>query len=238
MSDKIDTVVVVSGGLDSAVALGLYHSIGRQVLAVSVNYGQRHARELGAAVDLANFYSVRHEILAVPGLAVALPGCALTDPNTPVPEGHYAAPSMASTVVPGRNAILTTLAASVAIAHQAKEIVLGVHAGDHPVYPDCRPVFVSAVDRVVACSVDDPAPPQVVAPFMRWSKTEIVSLGYRLGVPFARTWSCYQGGDRHCGRCGTCVERAEAFREAVIPDPTVYETTPTATGPEKDGYLR
>lgn len=236
MPNKIDTVVVVSGGLDSAVALGLYHSIGRRVLAVSVNYGQRHARELGAAVDLANFYSVKHEILAVPGLAVALPGCALTDPNTPVPEGHYADASMASTVVPGRNAILTTLAASVAIAHQARDIVLGVHAGDHPVYPDCRPEFVDAIDKVVARSTDQALIPRVVAPFVRWTKTEIVSLGYRLGVPFARTWSCYQGGDRHCGRCGTCVERAEAFREAVVPDPTAYDTAPVSPTLTKDGY--
>lgn len=218
-----DTVVVVSGGLDSAVALGLYHTIGRKIIAVSVDYGQRHKRELAAAAELTAHYDIPHKILAVPGLADALPGCALTDPRVPVPEGHYTDPSMAATVVPARNAILTSLAASVAIAHRARHIVLGIHAGDHPIYPDCRESFVDAIDRVVGQSVDQPADiPHVRAPFVTWTKEQIVRLGARLDVPMGMTWSCYRGGDTHCGLCGTCVERREAFSVAGVPDPTQY----------------
>lgn len=216
-------VVLASGGVDSTAALALCAARGAGLVPVTVDYGQRHRREIAAARQVADYYGADHIVVEAPGLAAVLAGSALTDPDVPVPEGHYAAPSMAATVVPNRNAILANLAVGVAVARKADQVVLGVHAGDHPIYPDCRPEFVDALNTCVRVATAGYHTPTVVAPFVHWTKAQVVALAARLGAPLDLTWSCYQGRDVHCGRCGTCVERREAFTDAGVTDPTVYE---------------
>lgn len=217
------TVVVLSGGIDSTVVAALAHARGDKVSAVTIDYGQRHRREIVAASLVARHYTMAHQLIDLRGLAGVLGGSALTDGAVEVPHGHYALPSMAATVVPNRNAILANVAAGVAVAVKADAIALGVHAGDHPIYPDCRPEFVDALARSVAAGNAGYHVPRVEAPLVHMTKTAVVRLGHQLGAPFELTWSCYEGGTMHCGRCGTCVERREAFDLARVPDPTTYE---------------
>lgn len=210
-------LVILSGGLDSTSALALTlagpdpHEDER-VEAISFDYGQRHRRELQAAEAVAGHYGIEHRVVELHGL---LHGSALLGQGE-VPEGHYAAESMAATVVQGRNLLF----ASVAIASSTgpgDTLVLGVHAGDHPVYPDCRPDFWHHLAEVATAYEVS-----IRTPFLHQSKAEVVGWGDQLRAPLDLTWSCYQGGARHCGRCGTCVERAEAFHLAGVPDPTSY----------------
>jgi 7-cyano-7-deazaguanine synthase len=157
-----------------------------------------------------------------------LSGSALTDEGVDVPYGHYAAENMAVTVVPNRNAIMLSIAYGVAVARSASLVACAVHAGDHYVYPDCRPEFIDAFDRMQRLAVEGFGDPNLslYAPFMRKTKAEIVELGTALGVPYEETWSCYEGGKFHCGLCGTCTERKEAFQLVGVPDPTEYREEP------------
>lgn len=224
------TIVVLSGGIDSTVVMALAKARGDEVTAVTIDYGQRHRREIDAAADVARHYFARHQVVNLAGLAAVLGGSALTDPTVDVPHGHYALPSMAATVVPNRNAILANVAVGVAVAVKADSIALGVHAGDHPVYPDCRPAFVDALAACVAAGNAGYHAPRVEAPFVHMTKAAVVALGIQLQAPLGRTWSCYEGGDVHCGRCGTCVERHEAFELAGVGDPTLYANVPERVG--------
>jgi 7-cyano-7-deazaguanine synthase len=148
----------------------------------------------------------------------------LTD-DIEVPHGHYAAPSMAITIVPNRNAIMLSVAYGAAVADEAEIVAIGVHAGDHFIYPDCRAPFIESYDAMQRLAVEGCGHPdlRLYAPFVEESKADIVRLGAGLGVPFELTWSCYEGGEIHCGQCGTCVERKEAFALANVPDPTEYK---------------
>jgi 7-cyano-7-deazaguanine synthase len=134
---------------------------------------------------------------------------------------------MAITVVPNRNAIMLSIAYGVAVAEGAEMVATGVHAGDHFVYPDCRPEFVEAFDMMQKKAVEGFGDEslRLYAPFLKWTKADIVAVGTHLGVPYADTWSCYEGGEVHCGLCGTCVERREAFQLARVRDPTAYGST-------------
>jgi 7-cyano-7-deazaguanine synthase len=214
-------IAVVSGGMDSTVLA--YQSTGlfAQVDLLSVDYGQRHRRELGYAAMTARRLGCRHDVVELP-LSTMLTGSALTDASVDVPHGHYAADTMALTVVPNRNAVLISVAYAVAVARGADAVLVGVHAGDHHVYPDCRPAFVSALDEALRIGNEGVGNVRLEAPFVNHSKTDIARLGARLGVEWSETWSCYEGGEVHCGRCGTCVERHEAFRDAGGTDPTTY----------------
>lgn len=218
------TVVLLSGGMDSATLL--YDVVASQgkdmVLALSANYGQRHRRELESAWRLALKVGVEHVLVDLAGVGKLLSGSALTDPSVPVPEGHYEHESMRATVVPMRNAIFLSVAVGLAWARGADTVMTAVHAGDHAIYPDCRPAFVDAFDAMVEQASAGMADIDVIAPYVRMTKAEIAALGVRLGVPWAETWSCYKGGERHCGRCGTCVERIEALLLARADDPTEY----------------
>jgi 7-cyano-7-deazaguanine synthase len=214
------TIAVISGGLDSAVLLYHLLAAGDEVLAFSVNYGQRHVRELEQAAALARRRGLRHEIAELPGLARLFGANSLTAPDIAVPDGHYTDVSMKQTIVPNRNMILLAAAAGWAIAEGAGAVAYAAHAGDHTIYPDCREPFAAALDAALAQA--DWHPVRLLRPFITWSKSEIVRRGAELGVPFADTWSCYKGGQRHCGTCGTCTERREAFRLANVPDPTSY----------------
>ena len=216
------TVVVASGGLDSTAAMALHAAAGDHLTAVTINYGQRHIREIAAARAVAGHYDADHVVVDLPDLARVLTGSALTDPAVAVPHGHYAAPTMAATVVPNRNAILANVAVGIAVAIKADAVVVGIHVGDHPVYPDCRPEFIDALQVCVAAATAGYHTPRVDAPFVHWTKTAVARLAAKLGAPIELTWSCYEGGELHCGRCGTCVERREALELAGVADPTAY----------------
>lgn len=214
-------IVLLSGGMDSTTALAWAATQGDVVECVSVDYGQRHRRELASAEQVAAHYGVPLRVLDLSSFAAALGGNALTDASVDVPEGHYADESMRATVVPNRNATFLMAAAGVAAAVGADAVVTAVHAGDHPVYPDCRPEFITAADEAARLGTGGAV--RVLAPFVNDSKTDIARIGAELDAPLHLSWSCYNGRDRHCGRCGTCVERAEAFRDAGLTDPTEYE---------------
>lgn len=211
-----------SGGMDSTTLAAHYHHDGYKLLLLSFDYGQRHAKELTAARAVARHYDADHHIVDLSSLGRLLTGSALTDPDVAVPDGHYAEESMKATVVPNRNAIMANIAIGIASSAGADVVALGVHAGDHAVYPDCRPVFVQALKRCAGTALEGFHLPHVEAPFIHISKTEIADLGTRLGAPLHLSWSCYKGGAVHCGTCGTCVERKEAFRDADLADPTEY----------------
>jgi 7-cyano-7-deazaguanine synthase len=219
-------VVTVSGGLDSVTLAHTLAAEGHDLVCLSFDYGQRHAKEVDFARLCAARLDADHHVVDLRSVGALLAGSALTDETVAVPEGHYTDASMAVTVVPNRNAIMLAIAVGVATARRASAVATAVHAGDHAVYPDCRPAFIEAAEREARVAnegflADDF---RVLAPFVELTKADIVRRGVTVGVPFAETWSCYVGGERHCGRCGTCVERREAFELAGFDDPTVYET--------------
>ena len=199
---------------------------GDKLIAISFDYGQRHRKELTFAERVANDLGAPWTLidLHAAGITSLLTGSALTDSTVDVPDGHYADESMQATVVPNRNAIMLSIACALAITKNAEAVAFGAHAGDHFIYPDCRPEFVSAFQTMVDLAVEGQGSLQILAPLLSMTKTDIVRIGDELGVPFERTWSCYKGGELHCGTCGTCYERREAFAQAHLVDPTVYES--------------
>jgi 7-cyano-7-deazaguanine synthase len=214
------TVLIHSGGIDSTVLLGHLLAEGREVYALSVDYGQRHRRELEAAKRICAHYGVKHQVADLRALAPLFGANALTDSHVAVPEGHYEEASMKATVVPNRNMLLIAVAASWAMSLKASSVAYGAHGGDHAIYPDCRPVFADALDKAIRLA--DWHEVSLERPFVGMDKTGIVRRGVELRVPLELTWSCYVGGDKHCGKCGTCVERKEAFIQAGVKDPTAY----------------
>ena len=214
------SLVVHSGGMDSTVLLYQLLQAGDEVKALSINYGQRHSRELEAARALCTELGVEHRVADLSGLSDLLAGSALTSSDIEVPEGHYAEDNMKATVVPNRNMILLSVAAGWAISSKYDRIAYAAHSGDHAIYPDCRNEFAEALDGAIRLA--DWHEVSLYRPFVDMTKADIVSLGAKLGVPFEKTWSCYKGQDLHCGRCGTCVERREAFYLAGVEDPTTY----------------
>jgi len=212
--------------MDSTVLLYQLLQAGDEVKALSINYGQRHSRELEAARALCTELGVEHRVADLSGLSDLLAGSALTSSDIEVPEGHYAEDNMKATVVPNRNMILLSVAAGWAISSKYDRIAYAAHSGDHAIYPDCRNEFAEALDGAIRLA--DWHEVSLYRPFVDMTKADIVSLGAKLGVPFEKTWSCYKGQDLHCGRCGTCVERREAFYLAGVEDPTTYaEDAPT-----------
>lgn len=239
-------VVVLSGGLDSSTLLKYVSTENPQdgIFCISFDYGQRHAKELLYATEqfLQTPNASDHKIIDVSFLSdlFAESGSSLVT-GSDVPEGHYGEESMKATVVPNRNMIMASIAAGYAISIEAESLWLGVHAGDHYIYPDCRPEFFSPLNAAIVRGNagfgtiekwnEDPAviPQEFVrTPFIHYSKNAIALVAAQLGVDIANTWSCYKGGEKHCGKCGTCVERLEAINEAVEAgllreDPTEYE---------------
>ncbi len=216
--------------MDSVTLAYLLAYEGFSLHLLSVNYGQRHLKELEYAKLCAKRLGAEFDVADISDIGRLLKGSALTD-DVPVPHGHYAAPSMAITVVPNRNAIMLSIAYGVAVAEGAELVATGVHAGDHFVYPDCRPEFIEAFGAMQKKAVEGFGDEslRLYAPFVEWSKADIVATGDRLGVPYADTWSCYEGGEVHCGLCATCGERRASFVEAGVYDPTVYQVEPEET---------
>ncbi|MBW6416704.1 7-cyano-7-deazaguanine synthase QueC [Celeribacter sp. PS-C1] len=216
------TLVICSGGLDSVSLAYLLASSGDLSRLVSFDYGQRHAKEIAFAALAAERLKVPHQIIDMRPIGAALTGSALTD-DIDVPDGHYAEETMKITVVPNRNAIMLTIAFGIAAAEGDEAVATAVHGGDHFIYPDCRPAFTEAFETMQKAALDGYADIRLTTPFVHQSKADIVTAGAAASTPFTDTWSCYKGGARHCGRCGTCVERREAFHLAGIEDPTKYD---------------
>jgi 7-cyano-7-deazaguanine synthase len=214
---KPKAVAIFSGGMDSTVLI--YDLLKEyEVHALSFMYGQRHRKELDFAMRTARTLKIPHHIVPLNTLGQLLGGSSLTDASLEVPEGHYTDETMRSTIVPNRNAIMLSIAYGHAIAIRAQVVATAVHAGDHAIYPDCRSSFLSLLEEAFQEGCDSSI--ELVAPYVMKTKTEIAQLGMLLDVPFQDTWSCYKGGEIHCGRCGTCVERKEALYGF---DPTRYE---------------
>jgi 7-cyano-7-deazaguanine synthase len=217
-------VVVLSGGMDSVTTLHRVMDEGYEPLPISFDYGQKHKKELTFAGQWAKELDLQWRLVDLSGISALLRSSALVG-NQEVPEGHYAADNMKATVVPNRNMIMVSIAAAWAVDQKAELVAFGVHAGDHDVYPDCRPQFVTDLEMAI-CSGNDGFIDnsfQLYTPYIMQRKEDIVVDGTRLGVDWTKTWSCYKGGDLHCGKCGTCVERKEAFQLAGNIDPTDYE---------------
>lgn len=223
------TVVILSGGVDSAVVLYRLLHEKHECVTLSFNYGQRHGLcELHAAHHIARAAHVEHHVLDVPALSRNAKGSALVDHAAPMPHGHYTDDSQKATVVPGRNLLMLAHAYSFALGNGCHAVAFGAHAGDHAIYPDCRPRFFEALRDTF--EVADYRTVRLVAPFLHGTKADVVKVGARLGVPFDLTWTCYDPvADsglipimRHCGKCGACVERREAFQLAGVQDPTEW----------------
>jgi 7-cyano-7-deazaguanine synthase len=215
-------VVLLSGGLDSSVLAFCLTRAGLNIKALTIDYGQRHAKEQVAAKEVAAVLGIEHRIVSLGELRPILgDGSSLLNQDIAVPEGHYEDDSMKSTVVPNRNMILLSIATAWSIASSLDGVAYAAHAGDHAIYPDCRPAFADAMNEAI--NLCDYTSQELIRPFVFLTKADIVKLGASLGVPFEKTWSCYNGRAVHCGKCGTCTERIEAFELAGVPDATEYQ---------------
>lgn len=236
---KHDSVAVFSGGLDSTTLVYDMIDNGYTPRLVSFDYGQRHAKELQYARYTARMLELQHDIVDLTGITKLISNSALTSqnktnhPEVPpqhrmieVPEGSYDEESMKATVVPNRNMIMLSIAAGIAVNFKYRTIGIGVHAGDHAIYPDCRPEFIKGMKHGI-CLANEGFhnfdqekgagwASALYSPFLERTKADIAYRALELNVPLHLTWSCYKGGDKHCGRCGTCVERLEAINEAVL----------------------
>lgn len=214
-----DSVIIVSGGLDSITLL--YEKAETIALAVSFDYGQNHgAKELPFAAHHCRKLGIPHITIPLSFMHRYFKS-SLLDGAEAIPEGHYAEENMKSTVVPFRNGIMLAIATGIAESHGLKRVYIANHGGDHTIYPDCRPDFIQAMDG--AATAGTFVNVRIEAPYTNITKADIVRRGTALGVDYSKTWSCYKGSDVHCGKCGTCVERKEAFLEAGVKDPTEYE---------------
>ena len=212
-------LLILSGGVDSTTLLYDLLNQGYEVEAVTFDYNQKHRKEIECARKTCIKLKVTHKILDLNILNDIAPS-SLTRREIKVPEGRYDEESMKSTVVPNRNMIFLSLAAARAISKEIPHLFYAAHSGDHAIYPDCRPVFVSAMETALhLCDWHDLT---LHAPYLHLSKADIVRIGINLGVDYADTWTCYRGEDRPCGKCGACTERLEAFRIAGVEDPIEY----------------
>ncbi len=216
-------VVILSGGMDSAVLLYWAKSEGYEPYTLSFDYGQRHKKEIGFAAYLSEKVGCDWQLANLGPIRDLLGSSSLTS-DREVPQGHYAEENMKATVVPNRNMIMLSIASGYAQVVGAECVFFGGHSGDHPIYPDCRPEFILALDKAV--ELGNYNAPAIRGPFLQKTKADIVKIGANLGVDFEDTWSCYEGQTSHCGLCGTCCERREAFELAGVFDPTSYTATP------------
>lgn len=213
-----DSVLILSGGMDSTTMLYDYQE--RIGLAVSFDYGGNHnAKEIPFAAWHCSRLGIEHIVIPLAFMADYFKSSLLEGAGA-IPEGSYDEENMKSTVVPFRNGIMLSVAAGLAESRGFKYVMMANHGGDHTIYPDCRPEFVQAMSEAMRLGTFPGI--ELLAPYTHLSKADIAKRGKSLGIDYSKTWSCYKGGDKHCGRCGTCVERKEAFRDAGIEDQTVY----------------
>lgn len=214
-----DSVIIVSGGMDS---ITLLHEFKEEIaLAVTFDYGSNHAKK---EIPFAKLHCER---LGIEHLVIPLTfmhdyfKSSLLEGGEAIPEGHYEDENMKSTVVPFRNGIMLSIACGLAESRGLHKVMIANHGGDHAIYPDCRGTFISSMSEAMSYGTYEHV--QIFAPYTGISKTDVARHGKELGLDYSETWSCYKGGDKHCGKCGTCVERKEALRDAGIQDPTEYD---------------
>lgn len=216
------SLVVLSGGMDSATALTLaVKTFGREkVSAVSFNYGSKHnTKENQCAQLLSSHYGISHKLVHLPFINDLFKSDLLKTGGE-IPEGHYAEENMKKTVVPFRNGIMLAIATGYAESIDSEQVIIGNHSGDHAVYPDCREDFMTPFGRAIEKGTWKGI--HLYRPFEHKTKGQIAAMGIEMGTPYEMTWSCYKGGEVHCGRCGTCVERLESFDQAGVKDPVAY----------------
>lgn len=211
-------ISVLSGGLDSTTLLYDLIEQGNEVTAITFNYGQRHKLEIEKAANTCKELGIKHKVMDISFIKELVSNSALTS-DLAVPEGHYEDASMKSTVVPNRNMIMAAIAIGYAVNLDYDAIALGVHSGDHAIYPDCRPEFVEALQNIAA--IANYKRIAVLAPYLNSDKGDIAKIGTKLGVDYSSTLTCYNGQSEPCGKCGACQERAEAFKKAGVPDPLI-----------------
>lgn len=215
MDKQIKTVVILSGGFDSVTLLHKVKAEGKEVQAISYNYGQIHQKELVMAIQQCEILNIPHKVIDIRFLKDLLPST-LTGSGE-VPQGHYADNSMRQTVVPYRNSILASISLGYASGIGFNEIALGIHAGDYEVYPDCRPEFIEALSNLAR--LGDYKAVRVYTPFLNITKIEILQEGIKLGVDYSKTWTSYSAGEFPDYRTGSSVERTQAFIANGIKDP-------------------
>lgn len=214
-----DSLIIVSGGMDSVTLL--YEWKDRIALGVSFDYGSNHnAREIPFAELHCRRLGIRHITIPLDFMHRYFKS-SLLEGAAAIPEGHYEDENMKSTVVPFRNGIMLSIAAGLAESAGLHNVLIANHGGDHAIYPDCREGFIKAMNEATVAGTYEGV--NVVAPYTNITKADIARRGKALGIDYSETWSCYKGGEHHCGRCGTCVERKEALAEAGIEDTTVYD---------------
>jgi len=214
-----DSVIIVSGGMDSITML--YEFKDRIALGISFDYGSNHnAKEIPLAELHCKRLGIEHITIKLDFMHQYFKS-SLLDGAEAIPEGNYDEENMKSTVVPFRNGIMLSIAAGIAESHDLKYVMLANHGGDHTIYPDCRAEFVENMSKALTAGTF--AGVEILAPYTAITKADIARHGKELGIDYAETWSCYKGGDKHCGRCGTCRERREALAEAGIVDTTEYD---------------
>ena len=219
MNDNRDSVIIYSGGLDSTTLL--YEEQQRIALAVTFDYGSNHAaREIACARHHCSLLGIEHLVIELGFMGRYFASSLLSGADA-IPSGNYDEENMKSTVVPFRNGIMLSIACGLAESRGLHHVMMANHGGDHAIYPDCRAEFVSAFDEAARAGTYIGV--SLLAPYTHLTKADIARRGQQLGIDYAETWSCYKGGDRHCGRCGTCVERREALAEAGVDDHTEYD---------------
>ena len=218
MSEK--AVVVYSGGMDSFTVLNTAIQNGLDVYALSFNYGQKHSKELDVAARVCRELGISHKVVDITAINSLMSNSSLTS-DAEIPEGHYQDDNMKSTVVPNRNMVLLSMAIAYAVSLEAGKVYYGAHSGDHHIYPDCRPEFVEAMNAV--SKIANYQSVEIVTPFLHSSKGEILKAGLAMNLNYANTWTCYNGREKSCGKCGACYERLEAFAEQDKTDPLDYE---------------
>ena len=219
----MNALLICSGGFDSVTLAYRLASAGTLSTLLTFDYGQRHKKEIAAARLCAQQLNVPHLVLDIGHIGRQLSSALTADID--IPHGHYSEQNMKLTVVPNRNAIMLTIAFGVAASRGLNTVALAVHGGDHFIYPDCRPDFIRLFAEMQTQALEGVAEVGLYAPYVHTDKVEIARDAARFKVPIIDTWSCYEGGELHCGRCGTCVERIEAMTLAGIMDPTPYQDT-------------
>lgn len=213
-----DSVIIVSGGMDSITLLHEYAD--RIALAVTFDYGSKHnANEIPFAKLHCERLGIKHIVIPLGFMAEYFKSSLLIG-GEDIPEGHYADDNMKSTVVPFRNGIMLAIACGLAESNGLTKVMLANHFGDHAIYPDCREDFVKAMSQAMQNGTYEHI--EILAPYTTITKTDIARRGKEMGIDYTETWSCYKGGEKHCGKCGTCTERKEALRDAGIEDKTEY----------------
>ena len=212
-------VILFSGGIDSTTLLYDLMNQLEEVYPITFFYGQKHGKEVEMAFKTCGKLGLEYKLVDVDSLGDVAPS-ALTRDGVEIPMVGYDEESMKDTVVPNRNMVFLSLATAYAIGIGAEHVFYAAHGGDHTLYPDCRPEFVSAMERAIGLC--DYKVIHLEAPYMYWDKVAVLCRGIELGVDYSLTWSCYQGGDLACGKCGTCQERLNAFRQVGIKDPIGY----------------